>query len=209
MTSNVNGIPFEEDPLTSVLALPTGRALTIEDVSRLPEELHYELLNGRLVLTPAALPVHQNIMARLVGALEKRCPNDQFVTPDSSVLVDNHNEPRPDVVVVRLEGAGRSPMFGTDVCLVVEIVSPSSKRADRNEKLKLYAYGGIPFYWVINPLLEKVSFTQFVLGADQSYHKRLETTEFVTLDEPWSVTLDVPSWTRIRDRVAAAARARK
>jgi Uma2 family endonuclease len=198
MTSNVNGTPFEEEPMTA-LVVPLGRPWTAEDVSRLPEDLHYELLDGRLVVPPAPLPIHQTISLRIISALSANSPDDVVITFDQSVLVDNHSEPRPDVVVTRIEGANRTPVFAADVLLVAEVVSRSSKFTDRDEKLRLYARGGIPAYWIIDPLGAKVLLTQFVLGADGTYCKLTETSELVTLDLPWEVTLDVQAWTRMRD----------
>lgn len=113
MTSNVNGTPFEEEPMTA-LVVPLGRPWTAEDVSRLPEDLHYELLDGRLVVPPAPLPIHQTISLRIISALSANSPDDVVITFDQSVLVDNHSEPRPDVVVTRIEGANRTPVFAAD-----------------------------------------------------------------------------------------------
>lgn len=199
MTSKVSGDPFEEEPMTA-LVVPLGRPWTAEDVSRLPEDLHYELLDGRLVVPPAPMPIHQTISLRLISALSTNAPDDVVITFDQSVLVDNHSEPRPDVVITRIEGANRTPVFAADVLLVAEVVSRSSKSADRDEKLRLYARGRIPSYWIIDPLGAKVLLTQFVLDADGTYRKRTETTELVTLEVPWAVTLDVQAWTRTRDR---------
>jgi Uma2 family endonuclease len=198
MTSNVNGTPFEEEPMTA-LVVPLGRPWTAEDVSRLPEDLHYELLDGRLVVPPAPLPIHQTISLRIISALSANSPDDVVITFDQSVLVDNHSEPRPDVVVTRIEGANRTPVFAADVLLVAEVVSRSSKSIDRDEKLRLYARGRIPSYWIIDPLGAKVLLTQFVLGAEGTYRQLAETNELITLDLPWRVTLDVPAWTRMRD----------
>jgi Uma2 family endonuclease len=207
MTSSVDGTPSEEEPMTA-LVVPTGRPWTADDVSRLPEDFHYELLDGRLVVPAAPMPIHQNICQRLVQALTENGPDDVIVTIDQSVLVDSHNEPRPDVVVTRLYGADRTPVFASDVLLVAEVVSRSSRSTDRGEKLQLYARGGIPSYWIVDPLAADVMVTQFVLGADGVYRKRLETTELVVVDEPWEVKLDVPAWTRTRDAIRTAARSR-
>jgi len=198
MTSNVDGDPLEEEPLTA-LVVPTGRPWTAEDVSRLPEDFSYELLDGRLVVPPAPMPIRQTISHRLINALLVNAPDDVVITFDQSVLVDNHNEPRPDVVITRVEGADRTPVFAADVLLVAEVVSRSSKAADHDEKLRLYARGGIPSYWIIDPLGARVKLSQFVLDAGV-YRRWTETADQITLDVPWSVTLDVPAWTRTRDR---------
>src|SRR5690349_6531862 len=107
---------------------------TVDDVAKLPEDLHYDLIDGMLILTPAAMPLHQKIGIMTAVALDAQCPDGFMTTTDQSVLVDSRNEPRPDVVVIRGEGTQRTPVFAADVSLVVEIVSPSSRVTDRHEK---------------------------------------------------------------------------
>ena len=59
--------------------------LTVDDVANLPDELHYELIDGRLVLTPAALPIHQNIGVFVLNALRRNCPRTCYLSFDASV----------------------------------------------------------------------------------------------------------------------------
>src|SRR4051812_11650771 len=109
------------------------------------------------------MPFHQSIRIDLAFAFRAECPEGVFVSVDSSVMIDTHSEPRPDVLLIREEGASRTPVLGTDVLLVVEIVSRSSQVSDRQDKMKLYSYGGIPDYWIIDPLAERITLTQFQL----------------------------------------------
>jgi len=206
MTGTVNGDPFkEEEPMTAAPMLDRTD-WTVDKVSKLPEDLHYELIDGRLVLTPAAMPIHQSIGIDIALALRANRPDDVIVTTDQSVQIDFRNEPRPDVVAIRKEGASRTPVYSADVRLAVEIISPSSKSSDRKDKLKLYAYGGIPHYWIIDPLAERISVTQYVLGLGGSYHYELQVDKLWTMDQPWETTLDLPAWTRERDELRELAR---
>jgi Uma2 family endonuclease len=113
---------------------------------------------------------------------------------------------RPDVVLIHVEGADRSPVLPGDVPLAVEVVSRSSKNTDRELKLKKYAHVGIPSYWIIDPLVERVTFTEFRLGPDGVYQRVLQTDDLVTVDQPWEITLDLPAWTRKRDFIREVAR---
>ena len=184
-----------------------GRAdLTVDDIADLPEDLRYELIAGRLVVTPLAMPIHQFISLRTGSAIEAGCPDEFIVNVEQAVLLDRRNELRPDVVIIRDEGASQSPVLPGDVPLVVEVISKSSRAADREDKLKRYAYVGIPSYWIIDPLAERVTFTQYLLGSDGSYHQGAHTDKLVTVDRPWPVTLDLPAWTSKRDRLRRVAR---
>jgi Uma2 family endonuclease len=212
----VTGESPEELPMTASLHLASphpaeldllGRDdLTVDDIVNLPEDLHYELIDGRLVLTPFALPLHQLLSAQTAYAIQVRCPDESIINVEQAVLIDRRNELRPDVVLIHEEGAGRSPVLPGDVPLVVEVISQSSRSSDRELKLKKYAYVGIPSYWIIDPLAERVTFTQFCLGPDGVYQCRLQTDALVTVDQPWEITLDLPAWTRKRDFIREVAR---
>src|SRR4051794_5038486 len=120
MPSKVIDDPFEEEPMTSAAPLvaaesattayqvPTGRRWTVGDVANLPEDLHYELIDGRLLLPPAPMPFHQSIRIDLAFAFRAECPEGVFVSVGSSVMIDTHSEPRPDVLLIREEGASRT-----------------------------------------------------------------------------------------------------
>jgi len=180
--------------------------LTVDDIVNLPEDLHYELIDGRLVLTPLALPTHQLIGIETATAIKEHSPDEFIINVEQAILIDRRNELRPDVVLIHEEGAGYSPVLPGDVPLVVEIISKSSQRTDRDLKLKKYAYVGIPSYWIIDPLAERVTFTEFRLGPDGAYQSRLQADDIVTVDWPWEITLDLPAWTRRRDRTNRVAR---
>ncbi|GIM89541.1 Uma2 family endonuclease [Paractinoplanes toevensis] len=182
--------------------------LTVDDIVDLPEDLRYELIDGRLVLTPNALPIHQVISQNTAFALERNCPDDFVVNVEQALLLNRRNELRPDAMVFRAEGAWRSPVLTADVLLVVEVISQSSRFTDPGDKLKRYADLGIPSYWIIDPLAPWVTFTQFLLGPDGTYQCNLQARDLVILDQPWKVTLDLPSWTRRRDRINEQARHR-
>ncbi len=122
------------------------------------------------------------------------------------MVIDSRNEPRPDVVLIREEGADRTPVLAADVLLAVEIVSPESAARDRHDKMRLYAYAGISASWLIDPLAERVTFTEYLLGEGGAYHPHVRTDGLVTIDRPWDTTLDLPAWTRRRERLRAAAR---
>lgn len=192
--------------MPAALHLPEKRVWTTDDVAKLPEDLPYELIDGRLILSPSPLPIHQFLGLRIATALEVACPESVFVSVDQSVLVDSRNEPRPDVVLLREEGADRTPVLAADVLLAVEIISPDSSVRDRQDKMKTYAYAGIPAYWIIDPLGERITFTQWLLSEGGAYHQHVQTDGRITIDQPWEIVLDLPEWTRRRDRLRDRAR---
>lgn len=190
--------------MTSALTQALGRPWTVDDVARLPEDLHYELIDGRLVLPPSALPIHQFVGRQTANALDVNCPDGLMSTEDQSVLVNGVNEPRPDVVLYKESGADRTPILVADVLLAVEIISPDSTTRDRRLKASLYAAAGIPAYWLIDLLAERITFTEFLLENGE-YRQNVHTDGLVTIDRPWTTTLDLPAWTQRRDRIRSGA----
>jgi Uma2 family endonuclease len=202
----------EEEPMTTALSpsglgLPNRQDWTVDDLADLPKDLRYELVDGRLVV-PSPTPFHQSLGNKVANALEVYCPADVFVSTDTSVAINSRNEPRPDVVVLGLEVAGRSPVPVRDVILAVEIISPESTIWDWTQKTKLYASAGVPSYWVIDPTRERVTLTEFRLRDGGDYRAGFETDGLVTLDRPWEVTLNLPVWTERRNKVRDSARSK-
>ena len=114
----------------------------------------YETVYGELLVTPAPRLWHQEIVARLLVALRTyvaregvghafASPSDISWGPDTLV--------QPDVFVVPTEEA-RTLTWSkvTTLHLAIEVLSPSSVRADRFTKRHLYQDVGVPLYWVID-----------------------------------------------------------
>jgi hypothetical protein len=121
------------------------------------------------------------------------------------VVIDSRNEPRPDVVLIREEGADRTPVLAADVLLAVEIVSPESAARDRHDKMRLYACAGISAYWLIDPLAERVTFTEYLPGRGRCVpppraHRRPRHDRPAVGHHPRPPGLDPPPGTAPRGR---------
>jgi Uma2 family endonuclease len=183
----------------SPFRLPDSEGFTVADLHALPEDgLRYELIDGSLIVSPSATSGH-NIIARWIAtALEDACPNDDYlVSTDQSASMDDHNEPRPDVVVARVEHYERSPFPIEDALLVVEVVSPTSVLRDTETKRGLYARAGVPSYWIVVPERDKPSISLAELALDgetRSYRYVTHyTSEVFETDVPWRVRIDLPA----------------
>jgi Uma2 family endonuclease len=116
----------------------------------------YELLNGTIVKRSAPSLQHQNILRKLVFLLENYLTEKKlgvFFFAPIDVLLDEENLVVPDLVFVRESRKNilkENHIEGTPD-LVVEILSPSTARYDRGEKMKLYKKHQISEYWIIEP----------------------------------------------------------
>ena len=132
--------------------MPAEREWTVQDLESLPDDgLRYELIDGSLLVTPAPLPSHQASVVGLVYMLRTACPADLqvFVAP-----IDFQPSPRmslqPDVLVTRRSAVGRKNIVEAPL-LVVEVLSPTTKRRDQTLKRSVYEECGVTSYWLFDP----------------------------------------------------------
>ncbi|MEU4640705.1 Uma2 family endonuclease [Micromonospora sp. NPDC049460] len=183
--------------MTVAPILPERSEWTVDDLGDLPKDLPYELVNGRLIV-PSPTAVHQDLCVELLLALRVNCPADYLVSIDLSMRIDRRNEPRPDVVAIRREHADRSPVPVEDALLAVEVLSPTSTFRDLYDKAKVYAHAGVRTYWVVDPLHERMTLTEYTLGPTGEYEVVTHTEDLFVTERPWKVSVDLPALTTRR-----------
>lgn len=124
-------------------------------VRALPEDRNkYEVVYGELLVSPGPRELHNRVLMRLsaavfvyikqepVGAVYG-CTSDISWRPDTLV--------QPDLLVADLEQARTGTWAAMQrLLLAVEILSPSSIRADRYVKRALYQRFGVETYWIVD-----------------------------------------------------------
>jgi Uma2 family endonuclease len=177
--------------------------LTIGEYAALGETEHgyTELIEGRLIMSPSPVPDHNNAGFELGIALRPRLPEDFEVQLDVDVDLQlaSPDEPgssrRPDLMVVSREARKRVRAEGgmiraSEVLLVVEIVSPSSKRTDHVHKRNDYADAGIPNYWIVD-IDEPISLTACRLTEQFGYQDDQVATGVFRTEVPFPVEVDL------------------
>ena len=129
---------------------------TAEMVRALPDDgKRYEVVHGELLVTPAPRLWHQELVARLLLALRGYVADAAqdlhvFASP-ADISWSDDTLVQPDVFVIpRSEARTLDWRHIQDLRLVVEILSPSSTRADRFTKRRLYQERLVPVYWVVD-----------------------------------------------------------
>lgn len=130
---------------------------TAAQVRALPDDgQRYEAVDGELLVTPAPSWSHQRAVAIVWRMLDDhvrtRSLGEAVISP-ADVELDAHTVVQPDVFVVPLIDGWRmndwSDINGR-LLLAIEVLSPSSARADRHVKRKRYQGAGIPEYWIVD-----------------------------------------------------------
>lgn len=145
------------------MALPVEKArYTFADVLAWEENERIEIVNGETVMMAPPSVEHQRISIEISRQLAnylsgKKC--EVFAAPfgvrlfeqdgDSPEDVDTMVE--PDISVICDES--KLDKYGCKGApdLIIEILSPSTRRHDRLVKLGLYQRAGVREYWIVNP----------------------------------------------------------
>jgi len=126
---------------------------TRDDLARLPDDGNrYEVLDGALLVTPQAPYTHQRVASRLAFTLGEYCRrHDIGCVVGPGAVPHGDSELQPDIQVI----PGR-PAFSAEwtelptPMLVVEVLSPSTKRRDFGIKRDAYLRWGVAEYWIVD-----------------------------------------------------------
>jgi Uma2 family endonuclease len=142
---------------------PTRRKFTVHQYYRmaetgvLAEDDRVELIDGEIVEMSPIGPPHAGTVTRFTHRLVQRFGDVALVVVQSPVRLDEHNEPEPDLALVK----PRPDFYATahptpsDVLLIVE-VADTSLEYDRGTKLPLYARHGIPEVWLVDVITDTI-----------------------------------------------------
>ena len=86
--------------------------------------------------------------------------------------------------------AGLSVAALLSVSLIVEIVSPGSKRTDHIAKRSEYADAGIPHYWIVD-IGEPVSLVACHLAGELGYQDTGDVTGMFTTAAPFDIRVNL------------------
>jgi Uma2 family endonuclease len=128
---------------------------TADMVRALPDDGNrYEVVHGELLVTPAPRAWHQEIalrIAEIVRGYLRRQPIGHALLSPADISWTEDTLVQPDVFVVDLAEARTLDWRRMrHLLLAVEVLSPSSVRADRFTKRRLYQEVGVPAYWLVD-----------------------------------------------------------
>ena len=142
---------------------PARRKATFDDLLVLPEDVRAEVIDGGVIVAPAALPRHlyalralgQFVGGPFDGDDGRGGPGGWWILLDVDVRFAPHDVVRPDAVGwhrSRLPSPWDLRPIDVGPDWVCEIISPSNAAHDRVRKRRVYARSGVPFYWIADPV---------------------------------------------------------
>jgi Uma2 family endonuclease len=134
----------------------TAERWTAAMVRALPDDRNrYEVIDGELFVTPAPSWPHQRVVGglfvHLANYLHGQSWAEALISP-ADISFREDMLVQPDIFVVPIGSGGRPPEW-EDVralLLAVEVLSPSTARADRQVKRRLYQQERVGEYWIVD-----------------------------------------------------------
>lgn len=177
----------------------TPTRINAGDYFQLPEYAEHDLIqliNGQVIIGMPPILKHQTIVKKILALLiqiEGSQGGIAFVAP-TEVVLDENNVFEPDLFYIKPDNLGITQQDEKRILgapnLVVEVLSPSTAKFDRQEKYHAYEWHGIEEYWIVDPLHETIEVWTLGEGgkfARQGAYGKSDTFTSMTLDE--TVTL--------------------
>lgn len=152
------------------MPFPKEIVFTSKDYWNLPDGQRAELIDGQLYAMALPSRIHQKLSTKLAAAF------DQYITSQGgscevyhapfavNLDANDHDWVEPDVSVI----CDKNKLTERGCCgapdLVIEVVSPSSRRMDYLTKSSLYEKAGVREYWIVDS--EKKHTTVYYYDAE-------------------------------------------
>ena len=136
-----------------LMAHPTS-AWTLAELDRLPDDDNtYELIDGELFVTPAPSPAHEELASCLLKIIAPYVWAHELgsVYSPHAVIRTEESQVEPDLMV--RPTTPTLPEKWVDMptpLLVVEILSRTTQRRDREQKRNFYLRVGVAEYWMVD-----------------------------------------------------------
>jgi Uma2 family endonuclease len=141
------------------MATPTVK-LTCDDLLRFPDDgKRHELIDGEHYVTPSPNTSHQQIAGNLyflIRSYLQQQPRGQVFVAPFDVVLSNLDVVEPDLLYIAKERAEiLTPQHVRGAPnLVIEVLSPATRKTDETRKRKLYERFAVDEYWIVDPEAE-------------------------------------------------------
>jgi Uma2 family endonuclease len=153
--------------------------ITADEFALLPDSdgaSYVELIEGEVIVEGGAADIHQMRLLRMMSHFLPRVKTGTWRIAPLSVRLDDHNVFEPDIFWISPDNTRctlidpRTWRGAPD--LVIEILSPSTQRRDRDKKFHVYESSGVTEYWLVDPIDD---FLEVYRLNDQAKYVRVAT----------------------------------
>jgi Uma2 family endonuclease len=146
---------------------------TYEDLLAAPEYLVAEIINGELVTSPRPASRHARASSSIGGELYGPFDRGRGGPGEWIILFEPELHLLGHVLVPDLAGWRRSRMpempdakaFELAPDWACEVLSPSTAKLDRVDKVPIYAQAGVSHVWLVDPVLETLEALRLESGG--------------------------------------------
>ncbi len=169
------------------------------------EDTLAEWVNGEVIMSSPASLKHQDIADFLISIIRMFVDSRDLGTVLSAPFQMKMEHGRePDILFISKDRLNRlnDTYLSGPADLVVEIISPESIGRDRGDKFYEYERGGVPEYWLIDPLTQRVELYQLDRTTRQyrstptdgngRYHSAVLPGFWMLIDWLWKTPLPHP-----------------
>jgi Uma2 family endonuclease len=144
---------------------PARRRATYQDVLSAPPNMIAEVIDGTLRLQPRPAKPHAAAASALGEELGPPFKRGRGGPGGWLILDEPELHLAEDILVPDLAGWRRArmpalvadePFFAMAPDWVAEVLSPSSSKYDRTDKLRIYHREGVPWVWLVDPYARTV-----------------------------------------------------
>ncbi len=135
----------------------------IDDYLAIPDGIRVELIDGVIYDMATPSNIHQVMIVKIVSRLNAFIEKNKgkcvpFVAPSDVKLSEEDDKTvvQPDVFVVCNRDNAKKRFFESAPDLVIEILSPSTKKRDSGIKMRKYRETGVREYWIVDPIQKHV-----------------------------------------------------
>ena len=149
---------------------PRQGEYTVEDFLAMPDDMHAELIDGVIYDLGAPMREHQHVLGQIYyeffRCVEEHGNNCDVLFAPFDVRLDGDDKTmvEPDLMVIcpgheyknEFTEIDREKRYNGAPNLVLEVLSPSTRRKDCTIKLRKYMNAGVKEYWIVDIKNEKV-----------------------------------------------------
>ena len=148
------------------MSVGVDQLVNVSDFRKLQEgPPFYQLINGRLLVSPSPNRYHQDICQNLLVILRNyldkhpvgvvyHSPSDVYLTSYDAYQPDLYFVSNANAAILTPQGAAGAPD------LIVEVLSAGTEHFDRELKRKVYAQAGVKELWLIDPDAKEIQIHQ-------------------------------------------------